>query len=750
MKNSFMIKGNLRSLILILVPMTGLAISGCNPAENNTESEHIKGSSSTHSTDLTNQNKYSSGYTSDKPEGEHSLIMGEKALLNYINNAIDSQIEDFMTHDFYYNNDDNIDDEFAVEFVEDAAAEPASEPASEASYSQTNLIEQGVDEADFVKQNTNYIFVYGDKDGRKAIRIYKKTDFDQLSIEDRTGIQNNTGIQQSNNALQSNVNPTNTNSQNLDTQQLPTAVSHISIYPDKEVEGIYLTKNHLITLNLAGISENPYGERSNSSIDIEGYDIADINAPKPILSIRLNGKYKQSRKINDELYVITENSIDLSNDLNCDSESYYRKIVDKLASTPESAIQYCQDKYRLTQQQLNRRMPLGSDGKPIDPGQCYVPRTNQQNRSVITNYNDLTLINRINLKSGDLQTICVASSANGFYMSNAAMYFANNEYYQPSNEQQSTGNEAEMVMVEYTPPVQKTTLHKFAIRDKANKGLVYVGSGQVAGIINEEVPSFSMNEYQGVLRIATSAERYDGIENMLHTLKESDTKLELVTLATLPNEQNPKPIGKPQERIKGVRFMGDQGYIVTFKNTDPLYKIDLSNPANPIMKGELEMPGYSAYLHKINDNYVMGIGYTVNQSLRPDGIQITLFDVTDMPKIVSQDTVAIHDQDFQPYFDLMIDEDSKALSTVMDGGVYKVTLPYLLEISETNNYYYKAKAVEYEIDPKTAIFINRYRRDGQKLDANHDGVRFRALIDGDKLYYATNDGMINKYLWGKP
>jgi uncharacterized secreted protein with C-terminal beta-propeller domain len=77
------------------------------------------------------------------------------------------------------------------------------------------------------------------------------------------------------------------------------------------------------------------------------------------------------------------------------------------------------------------------------------------------------------------------------------------------------------------------------------------------------------------------------------------------------------------ERIYSVRLIGDRGYVVTFRETDPFYVLDLSNPANPQIKGELKIPGYSSYLHPMRDNVILGVGREGSQ------VKLSLFDVSD-------------------------------------------------------------------------------------------------------------------------
>jgi uncharacterized secreted protein with C-terminal beta-propeller domain len=83
------------------------------------------------------------------------------------------------------------------------------------------------------------------------------------------------------------------------------------------------------------------------------------------------------------------------------------------------------------------------------------------------------------------------------------------------------------------------------------------------------------------------------------------------------------------ERVKAVRFMGTQAYVVTFRQTDPLYVIDLADPTNPVVTGELKIPGYSAYLHPVGDGLLLGVGQSAELDGRTLGTQMSLFDVSD-------------------------------------------------------------------------------------------------------------------------
>ena len=97
------------------------------------------------------------------------------------------------------------------------------------------------------------------------------------------------------------------------------------------------------------------------------------------------------------------------------------------------------------------------------------------------------------------------------------------------------------------------------------------------------------------------------------------------------------------ERVYSVRFVGDTGYVVTFRQIDPLYTLDLADPERPRVLGELKIPGYSAYLHPIGEGLLLGVGQDATEEGRPTGTQISIFDVSDLrrPTRVHQEALGM-------------------------------------------------------------------------------------------------------------
>lgn len=159
---------------------------------------------------------------------------------------------------------------------------------------------------------------------------------------------------------------------------------------------------------------------------------------------------------------------------------------------------------------------------------------------------------------------------------------------------------------------EKTIIHKISV---AGRAIEYKCQGEVPGrVLNQ----FSMDEYQGYFRIATTT-RWPRV-NHVYILGE-----DLSIVGRLENLA-------PGERIYSARFIGTRAYLVTFKQVDPLFVLDLSDPTNPRVLGELKIPGYSDYLHPYDETHIIGIGkdtIDAGSFAWMQGVKLSLFDVSD-------------------------------------------------------------------------------------------------------------------------
>lgn len=199
--------------------------------------------------------------------------------------------------------------------------------------------------------------------------------------------------------------------------------------------------------------------------------------------------------------------------------------------------------------------------------------------------------------------------------------------------------------------LEKTVIHKIAINKEK---LEYKNFGEVTGqVLNQ----FSMDEKDGLFRIATTKNTSWSLffeEDAAHT-RQSYNNLYVL-------DGNLKTIGKLEglakgEKIYSVRFMQDRAYMVTFKQTDPLFVFDLSNPKSPKVLGELKLPGFSNYLHPYDDDTLIGIGKGAEENewggATVKGLKFTLFNVANVakPSVIDEyemgergsDSIALYD-----------------------------------------------------------------------------------------------------------
>ena len=225
---------------------------------------------------------------------------------------------------------------------------------------------------------------------------------------------------------------------------------------------------------------------------------------------------------------------------------------------------------------------------------------------------DLLTVLTIDLDKGlfDIDRDAIMAGAQTVYGSTTGLYVASQRYV------------AALESGRAVPERSRTEIHRF---DASRAGRTsYASSGSVAGFVLNQ---YSMSEFDGALRVASTEEPawFDGrperdSESFVTVLGERGSELALLGRA--------EGLGRG-ERIYAVRFAGDKGYVVTFRQVDPLYTLDLSRKTDPRVAGELKLLGFSAYLHPISDDLLLGVGQDATEQGRVTGAQLSLFDVSD-------------------------------------------------------------------------------------------------------------------------
>ncbi len=234
---------------------------------------------------------------------------------------------------------------------------------------------------------------------------------------------------------------------------------------------------------------------------------------------------------------------------------------------------------------------------------------------------DLLTVLTIDLDQGlfNVDRDAIMAGAQTVYGSETGLYVASQKYV------------AAVESGRALPEAMRTQIHRFDV-SKAGE-TTYAGSGEVTGFVLNQ---YSLSEHEGALRVASTDEP-QWFEGNLARDSESFVTVLSTTGSTLAPLGRVGGLGKG-ERIYAVRFVGDKGYVVTFRQVDPLYTLDLSDKSAPKVLGELKILGYSAYLHPVSDDLLLGVGQDASEQGRRLGTQLSLFDVSDLrtPKRLAQ------------------------------------------------------------------------------------------------------------------
>lgn len=305
-------------------------------------------------------------------------------------------------------------------------------------------------------------------------------------------------------------------------------------------------------------------------------------------------------------------------------------------------------------------------------------------------------------KDGKVSAVAVLGNTGNYYCSEDTFYIVAEEYnYKDSN-----------------PEVrEKSIINSFSLN---GTHIAFKATGEVKGdIINQ----YSLDQYEGKLRIATTC--YNNRTNKnVSSLYVLDENLDVIgKLEDIANN----------EQIKSVRYMGKEAYIVTFRNTDPLFAIDLSDPKAPAVKGELKIPGYSAYLHPIGDNLLIGIGYE-GDSRNADfnSVKVSLFDISDPENLKELDKIVSLNSS------TAVINNPKAFLYKADEGI--IGMPVNTYDEKTEEYLYYIIQVK---DNKLTLKHKLLHVSGYYAGVN----QFRGTYIGDD-FFTVSDYIVRKFDFG--
>jgi uncharacterized secreted protein with C-terminal beta-propeller domain len=441
-----------------------------------------------------------------------------------------------------------------------AISETVSDSSSR-SYSTTNIQVEGVDEADIVKTDGDYIYAIAGTTQKKLF-IVKATPAEKAKI---------------------------VSSINLDSFQ---------------ANEFFIDGDRILLFGQTSFDVTPTVKENNidryynyqAAVEARLYDISDKENPELLKKVDIEGSYLTSRKIGDYAYYVVNS---------------YPRYNTPTPLCKDLVPQYKED-----------------DGNVTPIAECteigYIEPIQAENFITIAAIS-------MSDENEEVHKETVVGSGQNVYASQQNLYIAQTSWpvYRVLSEVTGYDN-------------QKTTIMKFVLD---NGKIGYVATGEVKGhILNQ----FSMDEFEDNFRIATTAgEVWDSEHKSTNNVYVLDEDMK--TIGSLEGLA-------PGEKIYSVRFMGKRGYVVTFKKVDPLFVIDLSTPSLPNVLGKLKIPGYSDYLHPIDENHIIGIGkdaVDAEQELVDQrnldfawyqGIKMAVFDVSDVEHPIEMYKVLIGDR----------------------------------------------------------------------------------------------------------
>src|SRR4051794_28208665 len=433
-------------------------------------------------------------------------------------------------------------------------------------YSTTNVQEEGVDEPDLVKSNGETLFVV------RSDRLFA------VDVRARS----------------------------------PRVAGSLQLPQNGSYE-LLLSGDRLLVLSRGGVIaiDTPVGGLSpilptQTGSSLTEVDVRDPAAMRVVRSLALDADYVSARLVGTIARVVTASTMPRTLPF----------VPPKDATQEASAAALAGNRAVVRQSRIGNWLPSykvkGRRGETLSH-RALVQCRNVQRPAVYSGLGLLTVLT-IDLRKGlaPIDTHSIIADGRTVYASRDSLYVATQRWFaQP------------LGVANSDPPRVTTAIHKFDISGTGSA--LYRGSGTVSGYLMNQ---WSLSEDKGVLRVASTEEptwwnpgTQEQSESFVTTLGEQ--RGALVQLGRVGG------LGKG-ERVYAVRFAGDTGYVVTFRRVDPLYTLDLSNPSRPAVLGELKIRGYSAYLHPLGGDLLLGIGQNASDEGRVLGTQLSLFDVSDL------------------------------------------------------------------------------------------------------------------------
>ena len=377
---------------------------------------------------------------------------------------------------------------------------------------------------------------------------------------------------------------------------------------DTAVRNVFLSGKRLLVFSgQTGQISEPGARWAGQQAVLTMYDISNFSDPSLIATLTIDGDVLDARLVGSQARVVTASSPDVdapSPVYTPDGEISEKSKADLRAAVANTNVDDWIPTYRL-QDGAGAGV---SEGRLVECANLAHPET-------------FSGLDTVAVSSFDMGSALQSRKTVGVIAGGQQIYATGTSTYVSTTDWSRDGSPA------------KTNLHKFVTEPSGAS--TYKGSGEVPGTLLNQ---YAMSEYDGVLRVASTISERRGwvnsrqtTEGLVTTLHEQGGALrQLGQVGGLGKQDN--------ESIRAVRFIEERGYVVTFRQTDPLYVLDLRNAAAPKVVGELKIPGYSGYLHPIGENLLLGVGQSgLDSGISPaprtrgggPGVQFSLFDISD-------------------------------------------------------------------------------------------------------------------------
>ena len=487
----------------------------------------------------------------------------------------------------------------------------------------------------------------------------------------------------------------------------------IPLEDDVSVQGMYLDGERMFALT----GQSIYGTFGALWADVAiwapeklGYRVYDLsNVGDPILEVdaTIDGVFVESRRIGNTVYIV----------------SRYTPYIEGLNYYVATAEQQAQNQALLDNAKLDDLLPKitinGEAESLVAPERCYVTTDDDG-----VGYPVITSITAIPIDDPSaFATTCYNENAYGVYVSENALYFTE-------------------LRPDTAVSLDTTRIHKFAL---SGTQVRYRGSADIQGTVwRGGQQDFRMSEHDGDLRILASQfdwNNEDFVDHKLYILREATTdtaaRLDLKIVSTLPNDRRPEEIGKPNEALYGVRFLPDKAYAVTFMQIDPLYAIDLKDAADPFIAGELEVTGFSDFLHPVTNDLLLGLGTGAN-----GGVKLELFDVSNIAQPLSRGSATLGGRG--SHSEAVYDRHAFTYQSDVN-GMDRFTIPANIYSPDGNYNFLGSSLYLFEIRDKNSPAIASLNSVGS-INPPHIGQapyywasRNRAFIHDNTVYYVRDE-----------